>query len=59
MKKKRTVKPKVKKIKLRPETVLRVEAPSGTTPAIMPDPTRNAVEIRPVPKTWWERTFGN
>lgn len=58
--KKRSV-AKVKRVKLTAQTVLVVQAPKGITPAIVPDPSRNAVEIVPVQvkqKNWWERTFG-
>lgn len=49
---------KVRKIMLPPDEVVRVIAPPGVAPVVMPV-ARNVIEIVPAKKkTWWQSVFG-
>jgi hypothetical protein len=57
-------KPKIKKIKLTPATVLQVVVPKDIVPVVAQDPEARTVEIVSVPrshqrKSWWESFWGS
>lgn len=50
--------PKVRKIMLPPDEVVRVIAPPGAAPVVVPV-ARNVIEIVPAKKkSWWQSLFG-
>lgn len=56
--KKKTSTPKVRKIILPADEIVRVIAPPGVAPVVVPV-ARNVIEIVPAKKkTWWQSVFG-
>ena len=59
--KKRAAKPKVKRLKLTPDSVVTVAVPKGLVPVVATDPTNRVVNIIPVKdvkEPWYVRLFG-
>lgn len=52
--------PKVRRIVVPPDVVVKVVTPVGTQPVVMTDQKTRTVEIVPVPKvkSWWQTFFG-
>lgn len=51
----------IMKVALPPDKVLHVEAPHDHIPVVAVHPSKNIVQIVPVPKkklTWWQSVFG-
>lgn len=51
--------PKIKRIVVPRDVLVKVVTPPGTRPVVATDPTERVVEIIPVPyrKSWWNKLF--